>query len=239
MQRISIDDFFDSTDPNAESALLFELTGLNSYCITGDNNLVNLVCIIQYNIDNPKDYLFNIIERERVLRELAASSIIHTLAGMPIDEILTSGKLELERDILALLQDGLDELGCGLNASFVEVRDVGPPSKVQKAFEDVINAQIDKKKMISEAESYKNQMIPKAKADAAAMLEQAKAYKNEVIANAEGETERFLALLAEYKKAPRVTRRRIYLETMAEIFQSVKQKYIVEEGSNNYRLFVP
>jgi membrane protease subunit HflK len=239
MHRISVDDFCDSSDPDSKSVVLYETTGLGSYCVSGDNNLVNLVCVIQYSIDEPIEYLFNIRDNERALLELAAASIIRALAAMPIDVILTSGKLEVESNIKSGLQAKLDALGAGLNVSFVEVKDVSPPTRVRNAFEDVINAQIDKKKMINDAESYKNQKIPQATADAAAMTEEAKGYKNEVIANAEGETARFLALLAEYKKAPGVTRRRIYLETLAEVFQAVKRRYIVDEDSNNYRLFVP
>ena len=243
MHRVSIDDFFNITEEGSKSALLYELTGLSSYCVSGDNNLVNLVCVIQYNIDDAVKYLFNIGDNERVLMEVAASSIIQTLSEMPIDVLLTSGKPEMEMGILSRLQSGLDELGCGLNVSFVEVRDVSPPANVQKAFEDVIKSQIDKKKMINDAESYKNQKLPQAKADAAAMKEKAEAYKSEVIAMAEGETDRFLALLGEYKKAPDVTRCRIYFETLAEIFKVVKKKYVFDkdrEGSSNQlRLFLP
>ena len=243
MHRVSIDDFFSSTEPGSKSAILYEITGLNSYCISGDNNLVNLVAVIQYNIYDAVKYLFNVTDNERLLMEAACSSIIHTLAGMPIDEILTSGKPELETGILTNLQASLDDLGCGLNVSFVEVRDVSPPANAQEAFEDVINAQIDKKKAVNNAESYKNQKIPQAKADAAALNEQAEAYKNEVIAKAEGETERFLALLAEYKKAPDVTRTRLYLETITDIFKTVRKKYVFDKNndgeSSQLKLFIP
>lgn len=106
---------------------------------------------------------------------------------------------------------------------FVEVRDVSPPSNAQKAFEDVINARIDKKKAVNDAESYKNQQIPRAKA--------------------EGETERFLALLAEYKKAPDVTRTRLYLETITDIFKAVRKKYVFDRNndgeSSQLKLFIP
>ena len=229
MHRIPVEDFFDSTDEGSKAALLYNITGLRSYCISGDNNLVNLVCVIQYNIDNPLDYLFKVKENKTVLFEMAAANIIRTLAAMSVDEILTSGKVEMERDIKTSLQSDLDDVGCGLSVSFVEVKDVRPPSYVQDAFEDVINARIDKKKLVNEAESYRNQNIPKAQAEAAAMNEQAKGYKSEVVAKAEGETERFLALLAEYKKAPDVTKQRIFFETIQEILGKVKKKYIVDE----------
>ncbi len=239
MHRISVDDFFESTEKGSKSALLFDETGLNSYCITGDNNLVNLTCVIQYSINDPIKYLFSVSDNSTFLLELAAGSIRRILASMPIDEILTSGKVEIETNIKTELQADIDEVGCGLSVSFIEVKDVNPPSKVKEAFEDVINAQIEKKKRVNDAESYENQVIPQASADAARMGEEAYGYKNEVIARAEGETERFLSLLAEYKKAPDVTKRRIYLETMAEILASVKKKYIVDEKEGDFRLFVP
>jgi len=239
MHRISVDDFFESNEKGSKSALLYEATGLNSYCITGDNNLVNLTCVIQYSIADPLEYLFKVADNNFVLLELAAGSVINTLAVMPIDEILTSGKVEVETNIKTRLQADIDDVGCGLSVSFIEVKDVSPPSNVREAFEDVINARIEKKKLINDAESYKNQMIPQASANAARMMEEGYAHKNAVIAKAEGETERFLSLLGEYKAAPEVTRKRIYLESIAEILAAVKKKYIVDEEGGEFRLFVP
>ncbi len=229
MRRISIEDFHDSSYGDTTAGIFYSLTGLSSYCITGDNNLVNLVCVIQYNITDPLAYLFGIKENERVLHEIAASSIIHVLAGKEIDKALTHGKFEIQNEIHKEIKNRLEDLESGITVSFIEAKSIQPPSRVQQAFEDVINSKIDKKKMINQAESYQNQKIPDAHARATSILERANGYYNRIIAEAEGETSRFSAVYTQYQKAHDVTRTRIYLETLDKILSKVDKKYLIDK----------
>jgi len=200
VNSIMIDDFFSSMDPNSAARLFFKMTGLASYCITGDNNLVNIRCVIQYTITQPSRYLFRVEKPETLLRSMACNAILNSLAAMPVDQILTRGKYALSQEIKTRLQDRLDALETGLNVSFVELSDIKPPDRVERYFSDVVKAKIDRKKMVNESQSYRNEKIPAAQADASRLLQEAHAYKSEVVLKAEGETERFLKILGRARK---------------------------------------
>lgn len=226
VSRISVDDFFHG------QTLFNQLTGLASYCLTGDNNLVNIECTIQYTIARPADYLFRVADIQNALRGMTCNAILHSLAQLPVDEILTHGKSQIEQFIKESLQRDLDTIQSGLHISFVELKNVKPPERIQRYFDDVINAKIDKNKLINQAETYRNQKIPAAKADAARLSQGAEAYRNEVIAQAEGEAVRFLRRLEEYQKAQGVTRRRLYLESMSQILGNVGRRVVVDADSD-------
>lgn len=226
-QHIVVDDFYEQGN-NAE--LFYRWTGLNSNCLTGDNNIVTLNCVIQYTVAKPRLYLFN-VDRERIdiiLRSLACNTIIHCLAQLSVDEVLTYGKKQIENYIRKNLQERLDDLKCGINVTYIELKDVRPPSIVQHYFDDVINAKMDKRKAISKAESYKNERLPAANAQATRLKEDAEAYKNTVSAEAIGESQRFLAQLSEYKKDPNITRRRLYLDFISTMFPNLDKQIIVD-----------
>ncbi|MBN2055285.1 FtsH protease activity modulator HflK [bacterium] len=227
VNRVFIDDFFEGA-PTATA--FYNMTGLSTYCISGDNNIVTINCVLQYTISDPVSYLFNVKDGEIALRALAANTILQCLAGLPVDEILTYGKRRIETCIMMGLQEQLDSLETGLSISFVELKDVRPPRLVQEYFDDVINAQIDQRKTISKAESYRNEKMPDANARADRLLREADAYKQQVIATASGEAQRFLDVLSEYTMAKSVTRQRLYIETMQDILASVDKKYIVTAG---------
>ena len=167
------------------------LTGLDAYCITGDNNLATVSCVIQYTIFNPCDYLFGIKDPEKALKNLAGKAILHCMAKMPIDEILTKGKQAVSGRIQADLQKKLDRLKTGIHVSSVEIKNIKPPDRVAKYFSQVVKASIDRGKSINDAQSYRNEIIPKAKAQAMELTEQAHGYKQEVILTAQGKTQRF------------------------------------------------
>ena len=126
----------------------------------------------------------------------------------------------------------MDELDSGLVISFVELQDVRPPATVQNSFNDVINAKIDKEKKINNAISYRNEAIPRAKAEADRLLRDSEAYRQRVAAGAEGNAERFLAVLAEYSRAPAVTRRRLYHELLEEVLPQIRQVTVVDRGAD-------
>jgi len=210
------------------------MTGLTPYCISGDNNIVNITCTIQYTISNPVDYLFRIKDNERLLRDIVCNSIIKCLADLEVDEILTYGKREIENTLKRQAQKKLDDLNCGLIISFVELSDVRPPGTVQGAFDDVINAKIDKRKIVSQAQSRRNEQLPQANATATRMIEKAKTYKLERILAAHGEAQRFSKQLEAYQKMKKVTKKRLYFDFIKQIFPEIEKVYIVDrEGNQN------
>jgi len=228
INRIVIDDFSSMYSPQNSSARAFSsMTGLDTYCITGDNNLINILCVIQYTITDPFGYVFRIQKPELMLRNMAANTIIHCIAGKPIDTALTRGKLEIGRYIKRELQKRLQEVQSGLSVSFVELRDIKPPDRVQKAFSDVVKAGIDRIKMINQAEAYRNEKIPAAKADANRLLQDAEAYKREVVLRAEGDASRFISLLGQVEKKGGGARTMLYIETMQQIMKQVDTKHIM------------
>lgn len=227
IHRIIFDDF---TEKSYIAKTFKNLTGLDSYCITGDNNVVNLTCVLQYTIDRPDEYLFSINNNEQVLRHMISNTIIHTLASMSVMEILTHGKSNIENNIKQNLQERLDCLESGLSITFVELRDVSPSKVVQSYFDDVINAQIDKKKYITTAESYHSEQVLKAKAQAIRIVQKAMAYQNKIIAQANGETKRFLKQLKQLYKNPKTTKQQLYMQFAREIWPQIGIKYVVEPG---------
>lgn len=234
VQRILIDDFASDFEKSSTPYVFRKLTGLTPYCISGDNNIVNVTCAIQYTVSSPVDYLFRIKDNERLFRDIVCNSIIKYLAALQVDEILTYGKRKIENTLRTQTQEKLDNLNCGLIISFVELRDVRPPSTVQRAFDDVINAKIDRRKIVSQAESRRNEQVLQAKATATRVIERAKTYKVERIAAAHGKTQRFSKQLEAYRKMKKITKKRLYFNFVKQIFPQIEKVYIVDkEGNKN------
>lgn len=231
VKRILIDDFSGDYETDSIPYLFETVTGLTPCCISGDNNIVNILCTIQYRISNPAQYLFKIENNEIVLRNVFCNAVIKCLARLPVDEILTFGKREIENILKSEAQKKLDALSCGLIISFVELSNVQPPVVVQGAFDDVINAKIDKRKIVSQAESYRYEMIPQAKATANKLIQEAQTYKFENIFKAQGQTQRFLEQLKAYDKSKETTKKRLYLDFIREIFPTVQKAYIIENSN--------
>lgn len=229
VMRLSVDDFHENSD-SARGILAY--TGLASYLLSGDNNVVTVSCVLQYSIQNPAKYLFALDNSERTLRSLACNTLIHALAVLPVSDILTTGKTNIQRYVEVELQNRLDELDSGLVITFVELQDVRPPAQVQDYFNDVINAKIDCDKLVNNAISYRNENIPRAKAEAERAFRNAEAYRQRVVARAEGDTQRFLSQHMEYRRAPKVTRRRLHFELMEEILPKMRQRCLVGQEQN-------
>lgn len=228
VNRILIDDFTrGKKNEDSASGVFAELTGLDSYCLTGDNNLVNIMCVVQYNIIDPVKYMFHVSSPDDILKNMACNTIVHCLAGMSIDGVLTSGKQGMVYNIKKDLQKRLDDTDSGMGVSFIEISSINPPERVQDVFSDVVTANIDREKMINDAEAYRNEKIPAANADAAKILEEAEAYGKEVVLKVEGDTERFLNLLEQASIKGNSVRKMIYIETMTEIMKSVGTKKIM------------
>jgi membrane protease subunit HflK len=228
IHQLQIDTFYQNPDPNSTSSRFRTVTGLPSYCISGDNNIVTVNFLIKYMIVDPEKYLFSVAESELLLMSASSSSLIHTLAGLSVDEILTYGKKDIERCLLADLKERLDAAGSGLGISFIELTSVSPPQIVQKYFDDVINAGIDRKKMVHQAESYRSEQLADARSQAERLKQESLSYREDRIARAEGEAKRFLSQLAELGRSGEITKKRLYLEFIQALYPELEDVIIVD-----------
>ena len=190
--------------------------------LTGDENIVKLQFIVQYKVKtDPRgatDFLFNVRDPQETVRAAAEAAMREVIGKDAIDDALTEGKERIQTDAQRLLQTILDRYQAGLEVATLKLQDVDPPDQVADAFKDVIGAQQDKERLINEARGYANDVVPKARGQAAQLLNEADAYKAVKVQDATGQAQRFIALHDEYLKAKAVTRQRLYLETMEEVF---------------------
>lgn len=198
-----------------------------SLMLTGDENIVDVQFIVQYQIRDSKDFLFNVSGQTETVKAAAEAAMREVVGHAKIDDVLTKEKLAIQIKTHDLLQEILDRYEAGLRVASVQLQDVHPPREVVDAFKDVASAREDKIRFINEAEAYENDVLPKARGEAARQLNQAEAYKQTVIRRAKGESDRFLSVLEEYKKAPDVTRERLYIEAMQTILQNPELSTIV------------
>lgn len=206
--------------------------------LTQDENIVDVRLAVQYQIKDPRAYLFNILEAEAVLVQVVESATRETIGKSTMDFVLTEGRSDIVADIRTLSQNILDQYGAGLQIITVVLQDAQPPEEVQDAFADAIKAREDEQRQKNEAEAYANEVIPKARGQAARRLQESSAYKEQVVAQAQGEASRFEQLLTAYQQAPAVTRERLYLETMESVLSRVSKVLVDVEGTNNL-LYLP
>ena len=196
--------------------------------LTGDENIVNVQFIVQYQIKNAQDYLFNISQPQKTVKDAAEAAMRKVIGHNKIDNALTTGKFAIQNETKRLLQSILDHYTSGVSIVAVQLQDVHPPKQVIDAFKDVASAKEDKSRFINEAEAYRNDLIPKTRGEVASIVNKAEAYKQTVINKAEGDSSRFLAVLREYDKAKDITKKRMYLDTMEIILsQPTVQKMIL------------
>lgn len=200
-----------------------------SLMLTGDENIVDINFVVQWKINNIKNYVFNIVGPRETVKSAAESSMREVIGKTPISDAQTQGRSLVEQSAKKLLQDILDSYAAGIEIVGLQMLKVDPPSEVVDAFRDVQTARADKEREINQAEAYQNDIIPRARGDAEQILQNAEAYKQEVIASSQGHASRFLAVYNEYKKAKDVTRQRIYLETMEDILKDMN-KILVDSG---------
>lgn len=221
--------------------------------LTQDENIVDVRLAVQYQIKDPRAYLFNVFDPEAVLVQVVESAARETIGKSTMDFVLTEGRSEIVANIQALSQRILDTYppdslmvsnpetgsrGSGLQIVTVVLQDVQPPEEVQDAFADAIKAREDEQRLKNEAEAYANEVIPRARGQAARRLQEAAAYKEQVIAQAEGEASRFEQLLGAYQMAPEVTRERLYLETVEAVLTRASKVLVDVQGTNNL-LYLP
>lgn len=200
--------------------------------LTKDENIVAISVSTQYVVSDPKAFVLDVRDPERSLLHALESALRHALGSETLDEVLTKGREAITIEIETILQRYLDSYSTGIDIRTVNIEDVQPPKDVQEAFDDLIRAKEDKQRLQNEAESYRNAVIPEAQGRAKRQQEEALAYKEQLVAEAEGEAKRFSQLLEEYKKAPEVTRQRLYIQTIEKVLSKSSKVVIDTEGSN-------
>jgi modulator of FtsH protease HflK len=207
--------------------------------LTQDENIIEMKVEIQYRVDDPAAFLFNVANPTLTLQKMTESAVRETVGKSGMDFVLTEGRSTIASGTEKLLQEMLGNLKTGLLITSVNMQDIQPPSQVQAAFDDVVKATADKERMTNEAEAYANDIVPKARGAAFRVVQEAEAYKSQILAKAQGETSRFLQVMNEYEKAPEITRERLYLDTMESVY-SKSQKVMVDvsKGSSNV-LYLP
>lgn len=201
--------------------------------LTEDEAIVEVGLSVQYLVANPKDFLLNVRNPEASLAQATESALRHVVGTSKMDKILTEGREVLAQDVKTRLQGYLDDYVVGISISQVNVENVQAPQQVQAAFDDVIKAKEDEQRVRNEAETYANGIIPEARGRAQRIREEAEAYRSEIVSRAEGQADRFDRLYQEYVKAPEVTRRRLYIETVEAVYKDASKVVIDVEGGNN------
>lgn len=201
--------------------------------LTKDLNVVDVNLSVQYSIESAKDFVLNVKSPEDSLHQAANSALRHVVGSSLMHEVLTEGRSLIAAQVQERLQQYLNDYTAGIRIDKVNVEETSPPKEVQWAFDDVIKAREDEERYKNEAQAYANGKIPLARGRAQRMVEEAMAYQEQVVAMAEGETERFTLLLNEYKKAPEVTRQRLYLDSLQEVFTNASKVMVDVEGGNN------
>jgi membrane protease subunit HflK len=201
--------------------------------LTADENIVVVDLVVQYQNADAVKYLFEVLDPDGTLSDVSESAIREVIGNKSADFVLLEGRAEIALETQALIQETLDEYGAGITVTQVNLQDVNFPSQVEAAVQDAIKAREDKERLAFEAQSYANDILPKARGEAVRRIQDAEAYKSQVIADAEGEASRFEQLLIEYKKAPSVTRERLYIEAIEEVFRRSNKVLLDAEGSGN------
>ncbi len=201
--------------------------------VTGDLNAALVEWVVQYRISDPVKFLFEVREPSETLRYVSESVMREVVGDRTVDEVITIGRQEIETEALTKMQALSTKYAMGISIDQVQLKNINPPLPVQESFNEVNQAQQEKEKLINEARRDYNKVIPLAEGEKDQRIREADGYRLRRINEAEGDVARFSALLAEYSKAPEVTRRRIYLETLLEVMPGIRSKIIVDEQTRS------
>lgn len=204
---------------------------VQSQMVTGDLNAALVEWVIQYRIEDPKKYLFDVRNPSETLRDLSESVMREVVGDRTVDEVITIGRQEIEDEALVKMQNLTTKYGIGVSIDQVQLKNINPPKPVQESFNEVNQAQQEKESLINAARREYNKVIPLAEGEKDQRIQAADGYRLKRINEAEGDASRFSAVFEEYKKAPEVTRRRIYIETLQEVLPGLDSKIIVDEKS--------
>lgn len=206
--------------------------------LTADENIVVVDMVVQYRNADPTAFLFNVREPEIVLGNVSESAIREVIGQSQMDYILGAGRAEIAINTAEVIQEALDYYGIGIVVTKVNLQDVNFPSQVEAAVQDAIKAREDEVRLGFEAQTYANDILPRARGEAVRRIQDAEAYREGVIANAQGEAARFEKLLVEYHKAPEVTRERLYIEAIEDVYAEANKVLMDASGSGNL-LYLP
>jgi membrane protease subunit HflK len=224
---------FRSRFPGQKTSYERRAYDMESLMLTAEKNVINVAWIVQYKVADPYAFLFKVSDVRQAIRDLSESVTRRIVGNMDFDYVLSNRDL-LAASVKQELQDQLDKLfpknQSGVSIGTVQFQDINPPDQVKPAFNEVNEADQDMKRLRNEAQETYNRVIPKAAGDAKKIIEEAYGYQSQRINDAKGETQRFLDILKEYKNAPDVTRKRMYLETMKEILPNVQSVYVIDEN---------
>ena len=198
--------------------------------LTGDENIIDINFTVGWVIKDAGAYIFNIEDPDAAVKAVAESAMREVVGRSQFEAILTQDREHIQMEVRELMQKTLDEYGAGIVITNVNMQKADPPGDVLAAYRDVQAARADQERMRNEAEGFANNIIPKARGNAARIVQDAEAYRQQVIAEASGQAKRFLSILAQYRAAPDVTRRRIYLETMSGILKDMN-KVVVDDSA--------
>ncbi len=202
-----------------------------SLMLTGDLNVAIVEWIVQYRIGDPYKYLFKVRNSTKTLRDMTEAAMREVIGDRTVNEVLTIGRQNIANAVQVTLQELCNQYQTGIKIEQVVLQNVTPPDRVKASFNEVNEAQQDKEKLINQAYSEYNKVVPRALGEAKQMIQQSEGYALNRVNRAEGDVARFVAIYDEYKKAPQVTRQRIYLETMNEILPKTGVKYILDENA--------
>ncbi|MEO0317862.1 MAG: hypothetical protein RL404_1539 [Pseudomonadota bacterium] len=209
-----------------------------SLMLTDDENIIDIQFAVQYRLKDASDWVFNNRDQEETVKMVAETAIREIVGKSKMDFVLYEGREKAALDVSVLMQNILDRYKIGVLVTNVTMQAVQPPEQVQAAFDDAVKAGQDRERQKNEGQAYANDVVPKARGAASRLLQESEGYRARVIANAEGEAARFSKVLVEYQKAPGVTRDRMYIEAMQQIFSSTT-KVMVDTKSNNSMIYLP
>jgi len=201
--------------------------------LTEDQNIVDLDLQVQFVVTDSRAYFLESSAPIDTLRNAVESALRHVVGGSEMDRVLTDGREAIAVEVHQRLQEYLDRYKTGLTIDKLNIEDAHPPKEVKAAFDDVIKAREDEERVKNEAEAYANQIVPEARGEAQRMIEEANAYKAEIVERSKGQANRFERLYAEYKLAPEVTRRRMYIDTMESVLSKTSKVLVDVEGGNS------
>lgn len=207
--------------------------------LTEDENIIEVPLTVQYKISSLEDYVLNVDDPEASLQQATESALRHVVGSTAMDQVLTEGREVLAVQVKERLQRFVDTYRTGITVTQVNVQNAQAPREVQESFDDVIRAREDEQREKNQAETYANGVIPEARGQAQRLREEAYGYRDSIISRAEGEADRFTKLVTEYRKAPEVTRQRLYLETMQEVLSNTSKVLLTGDKGQNSMLYLP
>lgn len=206
--------------------------------LTDDENIIDIQFAVQFKLSDAAKWLYSNRDQEEMIKQVAETAIREVVGKSKMDFVLYEGREKVAFDVNALMQKILTNYDAGVHITNVTMQGVQPPEQVQAAFDDAVKAGQDKERQKNEGQAYANEVIPKARGEASRLLQEAEGYQSRVVANAEGNASRFKQVLVEYQKAPAVTRDRMYLETMQQIFSNTS-KLMMDTKSGNNMIYLP